>query len=199
MSLLFKITYGLYLLSAEANGKCNACMINTVLQQTSSPEQVSITVNKQNFTTGLIENSRRFVINILSTDTPFDFIKNFGMQSGANIDKFKNIETVSSATGIKTNKNNSVGFLEIEVTSQVDLGTHIMYVGKIVESFAGIGEPLTYAFYHSNIKPKPDEKPSNTNEEVWVCQICGYVHKGAMPDDFVCPICKHGKSDFVRK
>lgn len=198
MSLLFSITYGLYLLSAKDVNKQNACMVNTVLQQTSTPEQISVTVNKNNYTCQMIAKVGKFAVNILSTKTTFDFIKNFGMQSGKNIDKFDGIKTIFSNGGIATNVENSLGFIEVAVENTLDLGTHIMFVGKIVQSQPlEKGEPLTYAYYHANTKPKPTA--SVTNEETWVCTVCNHIHKGAITADFICPICKHGIGDFEKQ
>lgn len=198
MSLLFSISYGLYLLSAKDIEKQNACMVNTVIQQTSTPEQISVTVNKNNFTCKIIEKTGRFVANILSTETSFDFIKNFGMQSGENIEKFNGIKTIFSNSGIATNAENSLGFFQIKVVNAVDLGTHIMFIGEIEQAeILNKGKPLTYAYYHANIKPKP--AVSNPAEETWVCSVCNYVHKGTLPPDFICPICKHGASDFIKQ
>ncbi|MDY5440390.1 MAG: flavin reductase [Eubacteriales bacterium] len=197
MSALFKITYGLYMLSATCDGKESGCIINTVMQQTATPETVSVTVNKQNYTTSLIEASNKCVINILDESTPFEFFKDFGMRSGRDVDKFDGVET-AVVQGIKTNVNNSAGYIALEIERKIDMGTHYLFVGKIVDSKVVDGkEPVTYGYYHKNIKPKPQPQ-TDVNEETWVCSICNYVHKGAMPDDFVCPICKHGKADFKR-
>lgn len=198
MSLLFKISYGLYLLSANADGKDNGCIINTLMQQTSSPEKVSVTVNKANFTTALIQKSKKCVVNILSEEAQFELFKHFGMQSGRNVNKFANFNTISSQSGIKTIEFFSLGFMELNVEQEIDLGSHIMFVCSIAQSevFENKSNPLTYAFYHANIKPKP--QVAATTEETWVCQICNYQHKGPLPDDFICPICKHGKADFEK-
>lgn len=197
MSLLFKITYGLYLLSAKDGDKQNGCMVNTILQQTSTPERISVTVNKGNYTCEMIAKTGKFVANILNTNTPFEFVKNFGMQSGKNAEKFSTIKTIFSNSGIATNAENSLGFFELKVVDSVDLDTHIMFIADITQSESlADGTPLTYAYYQSNIKPKPVTHPSS--EESWVCTICNYEHKGPLPADFICPICKHGANDFTR-
>lgn len=197
MSVLFKITYGLYMLSAKHDGKESGCIVNTVMQQTATPETVSVTVNKQNYTTSLIEASNRCVINVLDETTPFEFFKGFGMRSGRDVDKFDGIKT-TVVEGVKTNVNNSAGYMALEIERKIDMGTHYLFVGKIVDSKVIDGkEPVTYGYYHKNIKPKPQTQ-TVTNKETWVCSICNYVHEGAMPDDFICPICKHGKADFKR-
>ncbi len=195
MSALFKLTYGLYMLSAKFEDKESGCIVNTVMQQTAMPETVSVTVNKQNYTTDLIDKSNRCVINILDESTPFEFFKNFGMKSGREGNKFESVETML-VDGIKTNINNSAGYIALEIERKIDMGTHYLFVGKIIDSQANEGkEPVTYAYYHKNIKPKP-QVSTQSSEETWVCTICNYVHKGPIPDDFICPICKHGKKDF---
>ncbi len=201
MSILFKLSYGLYLLSAKDGEKNNACIVNTAMQQTATPETVSVTVNKQNLTHDMIFQTQKCVVNILNESTPFDFFKNFGMESGKDIDKFASIETISTKNGIVTNANYSAGWLELDIFDQIDLGTHTMFIGKISESSVSADNtpPITYAYYHKNTKPKPVATPAKDNEEVWVCKICNYVHKGPLSDDFICPICKHGKADFERK
>lgn len=198
MSLLFKISYGLYLLSANAEGHDNGCIINTLMQQTSTPECVSITVNKANYTTKLIQKSKKCVVNILSDEAKFELFKHFGMQSGKNVDKFASFMSIKSQSGIKTINFFSCGFMELNVEKEIDLGSHIMFVCSIAQSevIDSKANPVTYAFYHANIKPKPQIQP--TNEETWVCQICNYKHIGTLPEDFICPICKHGKADFEK-
>ena len=201
MSILFKITYGLYMLSTNDNGKDSGCIVNTVMQQTAVPETLSITVNKENYTTGLIKKTKRCVVNVLAEDTPFEFFKNFGMQSSKDVDKFKDINCEITKSGIKTNKDHSAGYFEMEILNVIDMGTHLMFVGKIVDSkiYEGAKAPVTYDYYHKNIKPKPaPKKEENADKEIWECRICGYRHEGPVPDDFVCPWCKHGKDDMFR-
>lgn len=200
MSLLFKVSYGLYLLSASANEKDNACIINTFMQQTATPERVSITVNKDNLTTSLIQKSKKCVVNVLSTNCNFEIFKHFGMQSGKNVNKFENFNSVTAKNGVKTIGFFSCGYFELDVEKEIDLGTHIMFVCSISNSeiLDKESEPMTYAFYHSNVKPKPQPVKTDDNQEVWVCKICGYKHVGPLPDDFICPLCKHGKIDFEK-
>lgn len=200
MSILFKLTYGLFMLSASNNGKDGGCIVNTVMQQTAVPETLSVTVNKDNFTTSLIKKTNRCVVNILDESTPFDFFKAFGMQSSKDVDKFKDVDCVVTKNGIKTNAKHSAGYFEMEIINTVDMGTHYMFVGKIVESklFENAKEPVTYAYYHKNIKPKPQPQAENIGKEVWECRICGYRHEGPLPQDFICPLCKHGVEDFFK-
>lgn len=198
MNLLFKISYGLYVLSASADGKDNACMINTFAQQTASPERFSVTVNKGNYTTELIEKSGVCTVSVLSKETKFDTIKNFGMRSGKNADKFAGVNAVSAANGTKVPTDGVLGYFECKVEKTIDFGTHVMFVLSLTNFVVmNDGEALTYDYYQSDIKPKPEIK-KDTAAEKWVCRICGYVHEGPLPADFICPICKHPASDFER-
>ena len=200
MNLLFKITYGLYLLSSEAEGKHGGCVINTLSQQTSEPERFSVTVNKMNFTHDLIAKSGKFAVALLSKKVKFDLIKGFGMRSGRDADKFADVDFVTAQNGCKVPTEGVLGFFGMKVEDSIDLGTHTMFLASATESrvLDGNAEELTYAYYHSDVKPKPAPTPVASDEEVWVCRICGYVHRGPLPSDFVCPVCKHGAQDFEK-
>lgn len=200
MNLLFKISYGLYVLTSESKGEYGGCMINTLSQQTSEPEKFSVTVNKLNRTHALISESGRFAVAVLSDKTPFDLIKGFGMRSGKDCDKFDGVPFVTAANGCKVPTEGVLGYFEMKVEDKIDFGTHTMFVASrtATELLAAEGNELTYAYYQSNIKPRPAPAPADDGEEVWVCRICGYVHKGKLPADFVCPVCKHGAQDFER-
>ncbi len=201
MSLLFKITYGLYVLSAKDEDKNNACVINTVMQQTAVPERVSVTVNKDNYTHDMIKKSGCCAVSVLDTSTKFDLIKNFGMQSGrGGVDKFEGYKTTYTKSGIKVLTDNCMGYMELKVDSSVDMGTHTMFVCSIADSVTNTSkfEPLSYAYYHAHVKPQPVAKPASTEKEIWTCVICGYQHEGEPADDYICPLCKHGKVDFKK-
>lgn len=200
MNLLFKISYGLFVLCAKAGKEESGCIINTFSQQTALPETFSVTVNKQNFTHDLIEKSRECVVAILSTETDFETIKRFGMQSGRSVDKFDGIDFKTTGIGIKVPYTKGVlGYFALKVLKTVDMGTHTMFVLSAVENeaFVEIGDALTYDYYQNYIKPKPEIKTSEKTEK-WVCKICGYVHEGPLPADFICPLCKHPASDFEK-
>ncbi len=198
MSLLFKVSYGLYMVSATYQGDTSGCIINTLSQQTAVPERVTITVDKKNFTHNLIEKSKKCVVNILSEDTDFEFIKTFGMTSGRDEDKFLDVPTLSTTDGTPTNKANTVGYLELSVEQTIDFGTHTMFVCEITKEKELKGSnPLTYAYYHEKVKPQPTK--NQTEEEVWVCKICNFEYVGTLSEDYICPLCKHGIKDFVRK
>ena len=200
MNLLFKISYGLYVLSAESEGKRSGCMINTLMQQTSSPERFSVTVNKQNFTHDLVAASGRFAVAVLSEKTSFDTIKGFGMRSGRDADKFEGAAYAEAENGCYVPTDGALGWFEMEVDGSVDMGTHTMFTARATRTvtIAEEGGALTYDYYQRFIKPRPQPVPAAEEGEVWVCKVCGYVHRGPLPADFVCPICKHGAQDFER-
>jgi len=194
---LYKLGYGLYVLTAKDAGKDNGCIINTVLQVTSSPTLVGvITVNKQNHTHDMIMGTRKFNVSVLTTDTPFEIFQRFGFQSGATIDKFVDYTDVKkSANGILYLTKHTNAFLSFEVTGTMDFGSHTMFKADITggEVLSG-ADSVTYAWYQQHIKPKP----TTTANHGYRCNICGYVFEGGvLPSDFICPLCKHGASDFT--
>jgi flavin reductase (DIM6/NTAB) family NADH-FMN oxidoreductase RutF len=199
MNLMFKISYGLYVLCGGAEGKDGGCIVNTLVQQSSSPELLSVTANKLTYTHKLITESGKCAVALLSTETTFDFIKNFGFQSGKDVDKFAAIKSKRTQSGILVPiTDNVIGYFDFKVENSVDFGSHTMFVlsCKANEAFRD-AEPLTYNFYQSSIKPKPQIVKEDKKER-WVCKICGYIHEGPLPADFICPICKHPASDFER-
>ena len=200
MNLLFKISYGLFVLCAKAGKEESGCIINTFLQQTSMPETFSITVNKRNFSHDLVKQSGECVVAILSTETDFETIKRFGMQSGRSVDKFDGIDFKTTSIGIKVPYIKGImGYFALKVLKTVDMGTHTMFVLSAVENktFVESGDALTYDYYQNFIKPKPKIKTKDRTEK-WVCKICGYIHEGPLPPDFICPLCKHPASDFEK-
>jgi len=194
---LFNIGYGLYVLTANENEKDNGCIINTVMQVTSDPLQIAIAVNKNNYTTGMIERTRKFNVSILSENAKFDVFKHFGFQSGRDINKFADyFETKRSPNGVLYITENTNAYFSAYVKQELDLGTHILFIAQLVaaETLSEI-PTATYTYYQKNIKPKP-EKPVKKG---WRCKICGYVYEGdTLPADYICPVCKHGAADFER-
>ena len=198
MNLLFKITYGLFLVCSKDGDKDNVCVCNTLMQQSSNPERFSVTLNKANLTTQIISKTKKCCVAILSQETPFDVFKDYGMRSGRDCDKLQGKTYETSECGIKVPTEGVIGFFEYDVVDEIDMNSHIMFVveSKGTKEIKD-GEAVTYSYYQSNIKPKPQVIKSE--EEVWVCKVCGYVHKGPLPKDFVCPICKHGAADFEKQ
>ena len=201
-----KLTYGLFVLTTVKDEGYNGCIINTVMQQTSEPNVISITVNKQNYTEELIRKSNKFNISILSEEATFDIFTRFGFQSGRDTDKFADIpESYIKVlgNGIPVLNKGTNGYMCVWVTNTIDLGTHTMFIGSVTDMDITSDVPsASYAYYHSNIKPKKEEVKSTG--KVWICKVCGYVYDDAkeavpfeeLPDDWVCPLCKHPKSDF---
>lgn len=194
---LFKIGYGLYVLTANENGKDNGCIINTVMQVTSNPCQIAIAVNKNNYTSSMIQETKKFNVSILCEGAGFDIFKNFGYQSGKDIDKFQEFfDTKRSPNGVLYVTKNTNAFMSAYVKQEIDLGSHILFIAQLVEAEILSDKPtVTYDFYQKNIKPKPE----NTPKKGWRCKICGFIYEGEdLPADYICPICKHGAVDFEK-
>lgn len=194
---LFKIGYGLYVLTANDNGKDNGCIINTAMQVTSDPCQIAIAVNKKNYTAGMIHNTRKFNISILSESVKFDTFKHFGFQSGADVDKFANFSnTERTPNGLLYITKDTNAFMSAYVQQEIDLGSHLMFIGQLVASEVLSDTPtVTYDYYQKNIKPKPE----TSKKSGWRCKICNYIYEGEeLPPDFICPWCKHGAADFEK-
>ena len=193
---LFKIGYGLYVLTAN-DEKDNGCIINTVMQVTSDPCQIAIAVNKMNYTNKMIQKTKKFNVSVLSENAKFDVFKHFGFQSGANVNKFDNYTDIKrSPNGVLYLTKDTNAFMSAYVKQEIDLGTHTLFIAQLVAAEVLSDIPtVTYDFYQKNIKPKPE----NTKKSGWRCKICGYVYEGEnLPPDFICPLCKHGASDFEK-
>ena len=197
MKALYNIPYGVYVLTAKGE-KQNGCIINTLLQVTSSPVQISITVNKDNYTTKLIEQTGVFNVSILDMTTSFDIIKHFGFASGRDVDKFADFSDYKLAdNGVAYITTHTNSYLSAKVVSKTDVGTHVTFVAEVTADVVlDKTESLLYSYYQSNIKPKAGEH----KKTVWICKVCGYVYEGEeIPEDFICPLCKHGVEDFEKK
>jgi len=198
MTALYKASYGIYLLSAKNDRQDNACIINTFLQVTSSASCICvISVNKQNFTNEMITATRKFNLSPLTVETPFDVLKRFGYQSGRNSIKFEDYTGFSrSANGLLYSTDYANAFLSFDVLATIDFGSHSVFKAMLTESNTlNNKESMTYDYYQRNVKPKPQA----VEKKGYRCNICGYVYEGeTLPPDFVCPLCKHGASDFVK-
>jgi flavin reductase (DIM6/NTAB) family NADH-FMN oxidoreductase RutF len=199
-SAMFKLSYGLFLLSAKEKGKDNGCIINTVTQLTSNPQQVAIAVNKANLTHDMVKNSGLFNVSVLTERVPFEVFKQFGFQSGRDTDKFEGVHSVArSENGLLYLTEYTNAYLSCRVVSAIDCGTHTLFIAQVTAGAVLSSDPsVTYAYYFAHIKPSP--KPAKEQEKKgYVCKICGYVYEGeTLPDDFVCPLCKHGAEDFEK-
>ena len=197
-----KISYGLYVLSAKQGEKDNACIINTLSQLTSDPLRVSITVNKQNYTHDMILAEGEFTVSLLTQKVPFDYFKRFGFQSGRDVDKFDGFDACARGeNGIYYITKYTNAYISGKVISTLDLGSHTLFVADVTAAEVLDEVPsLPYAYYHSDVKPKPAAPSSSSGVKIgWRCKICGYVYEGEnLPADFVCPLCKHGAEDFEK-
>lgn len=196
---MFKITYGLYVLTASENGKDNGCIINTLAQVTDTPNRISVTVNKNNYTHDMIMRTGKFNVSCLTTETPFSVFEHFGFHSGADYTKFADKRTTEYAeNGVCYYPNYTNACIGGKVIETHDYGTHTIFVAEVTNAeVLSEKESLTYDYYHKNIKPKPQVK--KTKKTQWVCKICGYVYEGEeLPEDFICPLCKHGAADFEK-
>ena len=194
---MFKLSYGLFVLTAEEGGKHNGCIINTALQLTDTPKRITIAVNKANYTHDMILKTRRFNVSVLSTSAPFALFQQFGFQSGRDVDKFDGkYEIRTSENGLVYLSQYANAYISGKVIDALDYGTHTLFVADVTEAKVLSNEPsVTYTYYFEHIKPKP--QPKEDDKPGWVCKICGYVYEGEdLPADFICPLCKHGAEDF---
>ena len=191
----FKISYGLFLISASEAGKDNACIANTVMQLTDSPRRISITLNKSNLTCEMIERTKKVAVSVLSNNAPFTLFQQFGFKSGREVDKFDgSFATKREANGLLSLTEFTNAVFLASVIDILDVGTHMLFVADVDDAYTISDLPsLTYADYFANVKPKPEPPKAKG----YVCKICGYVYEGdPLPSDFVCPLCKHGAEDF---
>ena len=194
---LFRITYGLYLLSTRVDGKDNACIINTAMQVAEHPVRIAVSVLKKNLTHDMIAKASIINLSAISTEADFALFQRFGMQSGRDADKFAGFHGVArSANGLYYLTQGACAYLSAKVVDSVDLGTHTILIAEVTDGdVLSSASGCTYGYYQSHIKPKPAVKPSSKKR--WVCKVCGYVYEGdELPDDYLCPLCKHGKADF---
>ena len=194
LSALFNIGYGLYVITCNDGKKDNGLIVNTVTQVTNTPNRIAVTINKENYSHHVIKQSGKMNINCLSTEAPFAVFEQFGFKSGRNVDKFENCEPLRSDNGLVFLPRYINSFMSLKVEQYVDLDTHGMFICAITEARVLTDkETMTYTYYQNNVKPKPQ----TDGVKGFVCKICGYVHEGdTLPEDFVCPLCKHGAADF---
>lgn len=193
----FKLSYGLFVLTAKDGEKDNGCIINTVLQVTDTPKRITIAVNKANYTHDIIRKTGEFNVSILTTDAPFKLFKQFGFQSGKDVDKFAGEPEARTANGLRYIPAYSNAVLSGKVIDAYDYGTHTLFVADVTEAVTLSAVPsVTYQYYFDHIKPQPQPTTDKTG---FVCKICGYIYEGdELPEDFICPLCKHGAEDFEK-
>ena len=194
LSALFKIGYGLYVVTSNDGKKDNGLIVNTVSQVTNTPNRIAVTINKENYSHHIIKQSGKMNINCLSQDAPFSLFERFGFQSGRNADKFADLQPLRSDNGLTFLPRHINSFMSLKVEQYVDLDTHGMFICSVTEArVITNSETMTYTYYQNNVKPKPD----TDGKKGFVCKICGYVYEGdKLPEDYICPLCKHGAIDF---
>ena len=194
---MYQITYGLFALTTREGEKDNGCIVNTVSMLTDEPKRIVVFVNKQNYSEGMIRRTGTFNVSVLTDKTPFDTFQWLGFSSGKDVDKFAGKTYPRSENGVYYLPETANAVISAKVVDAYDYGTHTLFVAEVTEAKKlSDGKSVTYAQYLSDIKPKPSAAPSE--KEKWVCSVCGYEHEGPLPDDFICPWCKHPASDFER-
>lgn len=192
---MFKLGYGLYVLTVKG-GKDNGCIINTVMQVTSSPMRIIVGVNKNNLTHDIMQYTKEFNVSVLTEQSSFELYRHFGFQSGKNADKFADYKNCARAeNGIFYITESTNAYISARVAETIDCGTHTLFLADVTDGKAlGEGRSVTYDYYHRHIKPQPE---AATGKKGWRCKICGYIYEGEeLPADFICPLCKHGAADF---
>ena len=194
MKALFQIGYGLYVVTSNDGNKDNGLIVNTVMQVTNTPERIAVTINKQNYSHEIIQKTGIMNVNCLTVESPFKVFEAFGFTSGRNTDKFAGCDPIRSENGLVVLPRYINAYMSLKVEQYVDLGTHGMFICSVTEAdVVSDLETMTYTYYHKNVKPKPETK----KKKGFVCKICGYIYEGdELPEDFICPLCKHGASDF---
>ena len=194
LTALFKIGYGLYVVTSNDGKKDNGLIVNTVSQVTDAPNRVAVCINKANYSHHVIKQTGIMNVNCLSTEAPFKVFETFGFQSGRNCDKFAGCEPLRSDNGLVFLPRYINAFMSLKVEQYVDLDTHGMFICTVTEArVISNVETMTYTYYQNNVKPKPDTE----GKKGFVCTVCGYIYEGdELPDDFICPLCKHGVADF---
>ena len=194
MKALFKIGYGLYVVTSNDGVRDNGFIVNAVNQLTDNPYRVSVTINKANYSHDVIKKTGIMNLNCLSVDAPFSVFKNFGFQSGRDVDKFRDIRPFRTDNGLAFLPEYINAVMSLKVEQYVDLGTHGMFICTVEEArVISDTETMTYTFYQNYVKPRPETE----GKKGFVCKVCGYVYEGdELPDDFICPLCKHGAADF---
>ncbi len=194
LSALFHIGYGLYVVTSNDGKKDNGLIVNTVTQVTNTPNRIAVTINKENYSHHVIKQTGKMNINCLTEDAPFFVFETFGFRSGRNVDKFKGCEPLRSDNGLVFLPRHINSFLSLSVEQYIDLDTHGMFICSVDEARVLSDKPtMTYTYYQEHVKPKPE----TDGKQGFVCKVCGYIYEGdTLPEDIVCPLCKHGAADF---
>ena len=194
LTALFNIGYGLYVVTSNDGTKDNGLIVNTVTQVSDSPNRIAVTINKRNYSHHIIKQTGVMNVNCLDVTATFDVFRNFGFRSGRTEDKFAGIQELRSDNGLRFLPWHCNSFMSLKVESYVDLESHGMFICSVTEArVLAKTETMTYTYYQQNVKPKPETE----GKKGYVCKVCGWVYEGEeLPDDIVCPLCKHGAADF---
>ena len=194
MTALFRIGYGLYVVTSNDGKKDNGLIVNTVTQLTDTPNRIAVNINKANYSHHVIKQTGILNVNCLSVDAPFSVFQQFGFQTGRSVDKFAGQKVYRSDNGLVFLDKYINAFMSLKVEQYVDLGTHGMFICSVTEArVMNDLDTMTYTFYQKNVKPKPETE----GKKGFVCKVCGYIYEGdELPEDFICPLCKHGAADF---
>ena len=190
------IGYGLYVVTCREGERDNALIVNTVSQVANNPNVVAVSINKENYSHDLIKRTGKMNVNCLTVNTPFFVFEAYGFKSGKQVDKFENTISLISEKGLVYMRNYINSYISLEVENYIDLGSHGMFLCSVSEAkVINNDESMTYSYYHANVKPRP----ATESKKGYVCKICGYVYDNdELPEDYICPICKHPASDFER-
>ena len=194
LTALFNIGYGLYVVTSNDGKKDNGLIVNTVTQVTNTPNRIAVTIAKENYSHHVIKQTGKMNVNCLTEEAPFSVFEAFGFKSGRNVNKFENCQPLRSDNGLVFLPRYINSFMSLSVEQYVDLDTHGMFICSVSEArIISSRETMTYTYYQENVKPKPETE----GKKGFVCKICGYVYEGdTLPEDFICPLCKHGAADF---
>lgn len=198
---IYNLSYGVFMVSTKAGEVANGCITNTCIQVASNPVRIAISVLNSNYTCDLIKESGIFAVSILDNDCTFETIKHFGFQSGRDVDKFGNITPPTDCNDVPYLGWQSCAVISGKVVEQYDLGTHTLFIAEVVDAkVLSDKEPITYAKYQNEIKPKNNVASAKEDGKKivgWRCKICNYVYEGSkLPEDYACPLCGHGADDF---
>ena len=194
LTALFRIGYGLYVVTSNDGKKDNGLIVNTVIQLTDTPNRVAVNINKANYSHHVIKQTGMLNVNCLSTEAPFSVFEQFGFQTGRSVDKFAGQTVHRSDNGLVFLDKYINAFMSLKVEDYVDLGTHGMFICNVTEArVMSNQDTMTYTYYQNNVKPRPETE----GKKGFVCKVCGYIYEGdELPADFICPLCKHGAADF---
>lgn len=201
---MYKLSYGLFVCTSARGDKMNGCITNTVIQVASDPNRISVAINKNNYTHGMVKETGVLNVSVISKEAKFELFKRFGFQSGRDVDKFIDLDKSSYAiatNGVPYITEGTNAYFSLRVDKEVDLGSHTMFICEpVFMTVLSEAPSCTYEYYQSEIKPKPQAVGTTSKgETIWRCRVCGYEYVGEeLPEDFICPICKHPKADFEK-